>query len=108
MRSVVIFLAVLLSPLSAFALTDAFIDYCLTTKNPKACIQSLLEMKQANQQELQHEAYLAQLEQARIQANGLALFGSGQALIQGMNQGFQNMQLPYVNRPYVGSPSPHP
>jgi hypothetical protein len=30
----------------------------------------------------------------------LALFGSGSALINGMNQGFLNMQQPYVNTPY--------
>lgn len=35
----------------------------------------------------------AQVEAARQQALGLALFGSGPALIQGMNQGFQQMQV---------------
>jgi hypothetical protein len=44
----------------------------------------------------------AQLEQARLQANGMALFGTGQALINGMNQGFQNMQQPrYTPFPFV-------
>lgn len=41
----------------------------------------------------------AQLEQARIQANDKALFGAGNALINGMNQGLQNMQLPHNQPP---------
>ena len=41
-----------------------------------------------------------QLEQARIQANGMALFGSGAAFVNGMNQGLQMMQQPYVSTPY--------
>ena len=44
-----------------------------------------------------------QQELARIQANGLAAFGSGNALINGMNQGFQNMQI----HPYVLPPPRH-
>ena len=35
----------------------------------------------------------AQVESSRQQAVGMALFGSGPALIQGMNQGMQHMQL---------------
>jgi len=38
-----------------------------------------------------------QLEQARQQALGMALFGSGHALIQGMNQGFR--PLPPYRQP---------
>ena len=54
------------------------------------------------QRQMQQQYYDNQLEQARIQANGMALFGSGQALINGMNQGFQNMQQPrYDSQPFV-------
>jgi hypothetical protein len=42
----------------------------------------------------------AQVEAARQQALGMAAFGSGNALINGMNQGMQNMQVhPYVLPP---------
>ena len=56
-----------------------------------ACIESLSAQRMAQQyQQLQAE-------QARQYANGFALFGSGPALIQGMNHGFRGMQVhPYV------------
>jgi hypothetical protein len=34
----------------------------------------------------------------------MALFGSGQALINGMNQGFQNMRLPMSPAPLAVQP----
>jgi len=45
---------------------------------------------QAQQNEANRQA---QVEAARQQALGMALFGSGPALIQGMNQGMQQMQV---------------
>lgn len=50
--------------------------------------------RNAQDRELQRQNVEAQLEMARQQALGMALFGSGAAMIQGMNQGFQNMQQP--------------
>lgn len=94
-----LFLAALLLPVSAWAISDSIIGYCFTTANPQACIQSFNDDAQRYQREMQQEFLRAQLEAARIQANGMALFGSGPAFINGMNQGFQNMQLPYVNTP---------
>ena len=104
MRVTLLFLAALLFPISALAQDTALIDYCLTTADPRSCLASLLADQQASQQRFQRDMQAAQLqnqlEQARIQANGMALFGAGNALINGTNQGFQNMQQPYVNTPY--------
>ncbi len=52
--------------------------------------QCLAQLAQIHQQGLQLDA---QREMARTQAYGMAAFGAGHALINGMNQGFQNMQL---------------
>jgi hypothetical protein len=62
-----------------------------------SCMQSLSGASQAQTQDQ------TQRDLARQQANGLALFGSGNALINGMNQGFQNMQV----HPYVLPPPQH-
>ena len=51
------------------------------------CIRELSGMRA---QSMQAET---QREQSRQQAVGMALFGSGPALINGMNQGFQQMQV---------------
>ena len=50
------------------------------------------QAQRAAQQERQADRD-AQVEAARQQALGMALFGSGPALIQGMNQGMQQMQV---------------
>jgi hypothetical protein len=56
-----------------------------------ACINALSQAQVAEQYRLMG------LEQARQYANGLALFGTGPALINGINQGFRQMQShPYV------------
>jgi hypothetical protein len=108
MRSLVIFLAALFIPVSAFAMSDSVVDMCLGTAQPRQCIQSFLS-EQQNATQAQQERWFAQqrsmqLEQARIQANGMALFGAGNALINGMNQGFHQMQQPYVNTPQFQYP----
>lgn len=103
MRQLLIAMAILLSPICAGAFSDRIVDYCFTTKDPHRCITSFLadeRTDQFNQQrELQQRQIDAQLEQARIQANGMALFGAGNALVQGMNQSLQNMQIPYNQPP---------
>jgi hypothetical protein len=65
------------------------------------CIQNLSQRQAIVEgQQIQQEQLRAQQEAARQQALGLALFGSGPALINGMNQGFQQMQIkPYVLPP---------
>ena len=100
MRVSTLFLGALLIASPAFALNDSVISYCFTTADPKACITSFMADERAYQSQLQRQYLDNQLEQARIQANGLALFGAGNAMINGMNQGFQNMQQPYVQTPY--------
>jgi hypothetical protein len=100
MRSFLIFLGLLMT-VPAFA--DPLIDYCLTTSDPKTCLVSVLEARDQAQRDfqlqLQAQQLQVQLDAARIQANGMALFGSGPALIQGMNQGFQMMRQPYISTP---------
>lgn len=98
MRSIMIFLGLLFIAGPAIAGDNPIVDYCLTTKDPAGCISNFLAEQQASQQNFQREMQAQQLraniEQARIQANGMALFGAGNAFINGMNQGFQNMQHP--------------
>ena len=54
------------------------------------------------QRQMLERQFQTQLEQARIQADGMALFGSGPAMINGINQGFQNMQQPrYAPQPFT-------
>ena len=57
-------------------------------------------VERQQQRQADREQAQAQVEAARQQALGLALFGSGPAMINGMNQGFQQMQVkPYVLPP---------
>ena len=108
MRSLAIFLGAVLIPVSAFAITPSLVDYCLTTVNPTMCITDATTRERDHDAQRQQALVLeTQLEQARIQANGMALFGAGNALINGMNQQFQNMQLPYVDTPYFTYPNGH-
>jgi hypothetical protein len=80
--------------------TRSNIDYCQTTTNPQDCIASFRADKElAVQREMQERQIEAQLEQARIQANGMALIGAAPALINGMNQGFNHMRLPTPTTP---------
>lgn len=90
---VLLFLGFLLIATPAFALSDSFIDFCLTTDNPKACLRSAAEFTHSHQLQQQQAAYDAQRELARIQANGMAMFGTGPALINGMNQHLSNMRV---------------
>jgi len=62
------------------------------------CIQNLSQRQAVLEQSQLQSA--SQIEAARMQANGLAAFGSGRALINGMNQGFRMMEVhPYVLPP---------
>lgn len=99
MRSLVIFLGLLITATPAFALDESIIQYCFTTANPQSCLHAFNDEAQRSQREMQQRQIDAQLEQARIQAQGMALFGAGNALINGMNQNLQNMQQPYLNTP---------
>ena len=103
---VLLFLGALLLASPALAISDKTIDYCFTMQDPKLCMKTFLLMERNLQAEGQRERERqleaqreAQLEQARTQANDKALFGAGNALINGMNQGLQNMQLPYNQPP---------
>lgn len=83
---------VLASPV--FAMSDSIVDYCLTTTTPRQCITSYLAEERAFQQDQQARQYQSQLDLMREQSRGLALFGSGLGMINGMNQGFAMMRLP--------------
>lgn len=64
------------------------------------CIQALSQMRaQSMAEQARMEQRQQERELAREQSRGLALFGSGNALIQGMNQGFQGMRLPPYHQP---------
>lgn len=104
-----IFLGLLIAA-PAFASSDLIVKFCNAQPDPRACIRGFIDEQVVEHQAAQEQSnrrdaeirqqYLAnQLEQARIQANGMALFGSGPALIQGMNQGFQMMRQPYISTP---------
>ena len=100
---VLLFLGALLIASPAYAIGDSLIGYCFTTPNPQACITDFMNQERQVQEAEARRAERQQaviLEQARIQANGMALFGAGNAMINGMNQGFRQMQQPYVNTPY--------
>lgn len=100
-----IFLGCLLLASPAYAISERAIDFCFTTKDPKACVSTMLAEEQAQQRAVAEESLASARELARIQAQGLMLFGSGPAFINGMNNGFHQMQLPYVNTPQY---QPHP
>ena len=89
-------LFIILMCLPVPALADSIVDYCFTTANPKACMQSVMDDR-ANYQRLlaNEQAMRTQLEAARIQAQGLMLFGSGPAFINGMNQHLSNMRVQF-------------
>ena len=95
MRMLLVLAAVLFAT-PAFALDRGIIEGCMMTKDPTTCIEHFSNQEQAyNERSRELDA---QIEMNRQQAAGMALFGSGPALINGMNQGFQNMQVkPYMN-----------
>jgi len=109
MRALLFFLGLLFMTTPAWALGDSIVEFCFTTSDPQACIkQRIADEARADAATARlhptervdaNAALQAQLEMARLQANGLALFGSGAAMINGMNQGFQHMQVPYVSSP---------
>ena len=64
------------------------------------CLYQLGMIQRSNKALAQRQADReAWVEQSRQQANGLALFGTGNALVNGMNQGFNNMRLPPYHQP---------
>lgn len=92
-----ILLSLLFIAAPAFALSNSLAEFCLTSSDVRDCIQR--GITQEREAERRHERAMAELQReiAEKQALGLALFGSGPAIIGGMNQGFQNMQVkPYM------------
>jgi hypothetical protein len=90
-----------LSAVPAWAVSEAMIELCLGTANPKHCLVEVQrESGGMSQQELWNQQAQLQRDLARQQALGMAAFGSGNALINGMNQGFRQMQVhPYMQPP---------
>lgn len=87
----------------------SLIAYCETTKVPQDCIAMFRAEKDlANHRDMQERQIAAQQAIAREQSRGMALFGSGPALINGMNQGFQNMRLPISPPPTFVPIQPNP
>ena len=98
MRAMLILVALLI-PIPSFAFSQSIVDYCFTTADPQRCLSTFLAEEQAYQRTQAERLAAFQREQARSQVEGLLLFGSGAAFINGMNQGFHQMQLPYVSTP---------
>ena len=98
MKILMLLIGLLFVTVPAFA-GDPVVEYCFTTADPKACLNTIQADVDQRRREAQREVFNQQLELARIQANGYALFGSGPAMINGVNQGFHQMQQPYVNTP---------
>ncbi len=104
MRYLLTILLLILSASSAWALSGSVIDYCLTTTNPKQCLVELQrEVRSAPAGPTWEQQAQLQRDLARQQALGMAAFGSGNALINGMNQGFRQMQV----QPYYLPPVQH-
>ncbi len=78
MKTLLTFIALLIA-------VPAFANDAETIKQQQAIIQ---QQQAVIQQQMEHQMALAQ-EQTR----GMALFGAGNALINGMNQGFNNMRV---------------
>lgn len=75
--------------------TKSMIEYCNTTQAPHDCIAAVRADKELAAQRDMHEHQIAaQQDIAREQSRGMAMFGMGNALINGMNQNLQNMQRP--------------
>ena len=94
----------------AWALSDSLIDYCLTTAQPKQCLvdvqRELAQQDLERQQAQWNQQAQLQRDLARQQAAGMAAFGSGNALINGMNQGMRQMQVhPYLLPPAQNYPT---
>ncbi len=88
---------------NAWALSESVIDYCLTTAHPKQCLVDIQrDIAPQTGPTWEQQAQL-QRDLARQQALGMAAFGSGNALINGMNQGFRQMQV----QPYYLPPVQH-
>ncbi len=104
MKSLLTILFLVVSAGSAWALSESVIDYCMTTANPKQCLVDI-QRDVAPVQTGPTWEQQAQLQRdlARQQAAGMAAFGSGNALINGMNQGFRQMQV----QPYYLPPVQH-
>jgi hypothetical protein len=104
MKTVILLSGFLLFAVPAFASSELILAYCNAQPDPRECIRGFIdqqfEAQKAAQEQWNQRQSAIQLEQARMQANGMALFGAGNALINGMNQGFQHMQQPYVSTPY--------
>ncbi len=104
MKSLLTILVLVLSAGSAWALSESAMDYCFTTSNPKQCLVELQrEVRAAQAGPTWEQQAQLQRDLARQQAAGMAAFGSGNALINGMNQGFRQMQV----QPYYLPPVQH-
>jgi hypothetical protein len=87
MRTLLTFIALLIAA-PAFAMSESALNFCKTMKDPMQCVSEFLTAEREARQER------TALQAAEIQANGMALFGSGYGMINGINQGFRQMPTP--------------
>jgi hypothetical protein len=92
--------AFLLAILTLLIVAPAFANDAEIIKQQQAIIQQQQAMLQ---QQMDHQMALAQ-EQTR----GMALFGAGNAMINGMNQGFNNMRVQPAPIPFQPMALPFP
>jgi hypothetical protein len=93
MRTLLILTALLIAS-PVFAINESVVNYCFTTKNPQGCISSFIADEQAYKTREAQRQMDFQMELAQEQTRGMALFGAGNAMINGINQAFRPMPTP--------------
>jgi hypothetical protein len=92
MRTLLLLIALLIAS-PAFAISDSLLFYCSQTKNPESCVNGFVADERANRELAQRQMDF-QMEMAQEQTRGMALFGSGFGMINGINQAFRPMPTP--------------
>jgi hypothetical protein len=101
MRTLLTFIALLIAS-PAFAMSESALNFCKSMKDPMQCVSEFLTAEREARQER------VALEVAEIQASGMAAFGSGFAMINGVNQGLATMRVQPYSVPFQPVALPFP
>jgi hypothetical protein len=98
MRTLLAFIALLIAS-PAFAMSESELNFCKAMKDPMQCVNQFLTAEHKAKREMEYlQQYLPQTDNqmalAEEQTRGMALFGAGNAMINGINQGFRPMPTP--------------
>src|SRR5688572_29435746 len=98
MRTLLVLISLLIAS-PAFAMNDSELNFCKAMKDPMQCVNQFLTAEHKAKREMEYlQQYLPQTDNqmaiAEEQTRGMALFGSGNAMINGMNQAFRPMPTP--------------